>query len=48
MPSYYIRHAHNRVSVRVCTVTEEEKTALKAQLPYCSIYGFDGSYYNPF
>ena len=31
-------HAYNRVSVRVCTVTEDEKTALKAQLPGCSIY----------
>ena len=26
-------HAYNRVSVSACTVTEEEKTALKAKLP---------------
>ena len=31
-------HVYDRVSVGVCTVTEEEKTALKAQLPDCEIY----------
>ena len=32
-------HAYNRVSVSVlvCTVTKEEKTALKAKLPNCLI-----------
>ena len=32
-------HGYNRVSVHVCTVTEEEKTALKAKLPKCN-FGF--------
>ena len=39
VPSYIhtLGHAHNGV-LCVCTVTEEEKMALKAKLPGCKIY----------
>ena len=39
VPSYIhtLGHAPNRV-LCVCTVTEDEKTALKAMLPRCSFY----------
>ena len=39
VPHSQFGHVYNRVSVRVCTVTEEEKTALKAKLPKCN-FGF--------
>ena len=42
VPSYIhtLGHAHNGV-LYVCTVTKEEKTALRAKLPGCDLY-FDG------